>query len=888
MAERTLDEILNDYDKLTGQEAKPREAGAAHYLKRGALQGISSIADVVPNIYNLGKAAIGFSGLPEKMASATGRPASDFMPNVGEANPIAQFLLRNYGEEKGGKYAALSEPAIPSASIGGRMGAAALEGLGAGVSQGPMALTRAPIAQMAKQLALNEVKSGVGGALGAEGAYLGGEATGGSLAGQILGGVLGGVVAPSSAIGKGGLVVGTTKAALDTMRDLKASRAGSKIEPIFSNYITKQVRGAAEGTPNAAENLTEGLRLRETIPGFNPSLAEMSNAPGLLDMQKKFALLSAKNLNEEVGRNQANAQAVKNYFQSTVPAAAAPSSVRSAVNQSLADQQAKTSVASQSVAQKLPIADQMELGSRLADIAQTQKTAARPGITAAYENAFRTAGDAATDAAPIVSKVEDVLGTALSKVKPENAPQTVSAIKRVFGDKTEELTGRSIPPDLMAESGVGPKQVTLKDLHDIRVAIGQDMAAASRSTDPISSTRLYNLNQVLPEVDAAIARLPQEAQQAYQAANNKYKTEFAPRFKEGTNLRVFKDSSLNEPKILPDKFVSEYFKPDMQAGGTRAVQFGKLFGGDAQAQELAKTGILDIYRQKVVDPTTGVVSTAKHDAFMRDYGRTLDSYKSAGVNALDEIKATGSQAAKLSSDSSKLSDLSKSLKFDTVDELVNGALKSPKVMANTLMRLSPERKQTFNSIILSRAFDTGSASGMRDFLSANQKTLSMTVPEPQLSAMRDIASALEMTERAPIRGNLASGGADMLKNMTGTSTATVFAQIRAVTAGRSSVEWGAINLAMPALNKMTQTSFASVMESALHSPQQAVALRNYLLSNSPGQAEQWAQRILSGMKMVGGAMWAAKGPIAKNFLGPEKYPAALAASGTGIRTQLQE
>src|SRR5258706_15621685 len=104
----------------------------------------------------------------------------------------------------------------------------------------------------------------------------------------------------------------------------------------------------------------------------------------------------------------------------------------------------------------------------------------------------------------------------MSPIKPGNAPQTAPAIRHIFGDKTQTLEGRSIPPDLMALESVGGKtNLTLNDLHDIRIAIGQDMASAARSLDPTSARRLYNLGQVMPEVDAAIAKLPGNAQKAY-------------------------------------------------------------------------------------------------------------------------------------------------------------------------------------------------------------------------------------------------------------------------------------------------------------------------------------------------------------------------------------
>lgn len=877
MAEQSLADKLSEYEKLSSSEAAP-EAGAGHYLKRGALQGISALADAVPNLYNLAKAAVGV-GFSPALSAVTGKPQSTFLPEASaQASPIAQFLLENYG---------LNEPRTPSPSIGGKLGAAALEGAGAAMAQGPMGLPSA-LSEVPASLAAQAAKSAVLGAGAGAGGEIGSEATGGSRLGALAGSLLGGTVIPASFIGKGGVTVGSIRAAKEAAAEMKA-RGVQAGEPAFSNYVDSTLKGAAAGTTNAAENLTQGLSLRDKIPGFNPSVAEMSNSPGLLDMQRKFALLNPKNLNAETSRTEANAKAIQDFYRSKVPVAEAPGAVRSSVNQTIADYEKLIEDQARKVAGKLPAVDQMATGGKLAELAQAEKAAARPGITAAYQEAFDQAGNSKVPAAPIVAKVEEVLGEPLSQIKPANAPQTVMALRRIYGDKTSELTGRSIPPDLMEAAGVtGKKELTLPELHDIRVAINQDMAAAHRSMDPTAATRLYNLNKVLPEVNAAIDRLPPEASQAYKDATAKYATEFAPRFKEGANLRMFGDSSVNEPKILPDKTVAEYFKPDSQGGGTRAMQFAQLYGKNPEARDLFKQGILDIYRQKVVNPNTGAIDQSAHNTFMRDYGRTLQSFKTAGVDAASDIGSIGAQSAKISSHLSDISSLSKSLKFDTVDDMVSGALRDRKVMGNIAMRLPNDKRQTFNTLLLDKSMESGTAAGMKKFLDENSKTLAMTVPKEQLSAMNDIASALEMAERAPIRGNIAAGGADMLKNATGVSTATVFSQIRAVTGQRSSVEWAAINMAMPALNKMTQTSFANTMENALHSPESARALRNYLLAENPQQANKWAGYLLDGMKRGGKLVWDSRGPIAKSFLGPDKYPENLARTGAAIGSQMNQ
>jgi hypothetical protein len=854
MAEASIADLLSEYEHGTGSTDLP-EAGALHYLKRGAIHGLSALADALPNLYNLAKAGIGVSDIPEHLSNITGKPKSTFMPEVGEANPIDKAILESYH---------LNEPVKPSSDIGGELGASILEGAASSAGQGPIGLAKGSATAMAKEFAKQEAKNAALGAAAGGGSEIGGEATEGSTTGRLIGGVVAGVVAPATFIRKGGVTIGAIRSARQTLEDLKAQGV-DKMEPAFFNYVQSQLKAAATGSPKAAENLTEGLRLMAKIPGLKLSVGEMSDSPGLIDMQRKFGLLNPKNLNAEVARGDENAKALEEAYRRVVPVAEAPGSVRSEINQSLSASEKELSGKAQSVAGNLPVADQLATGTELGNIAKIQKDIARSDVSAAYSKAFSVAGKTTVPAKDIAAKAEQILGEPISQIKPANAPQTVTAL-----------------------NNLADGNLTLKDLHDVRVAIGQDMSSATRSMDPTSARRLYNLGQLMPEVDAAIAKFPQAAREAYGAATKMYREDYAPRFKEGTNLRVFKDTSQNEPKIIPDKFVSEYFKTDAQGGITRATQFNKLFNKSPEANDLARTGILDIYRQKVVDPTTGAIDQAAHNTFMRDYGRTLEAYRLSGVDAVGEIKRIGEEAAGVARSMDNMNALAKYMRFDTIDELASDALKNPKTMGNALMRLGEQGRKTFGTVLLDKSFESGTAAGMQKFLDENQKALKMAVPKEQLSAVQDIAKALQMTERAPIRGNIAAGGADMLKNATGTSAATVFSQIRAVTGNRSSVEWAAINMAMPALNKMTQTSFANVMENALHSKQSAVALRNYLMAETPDQANKWATQVLNSMRTSGKFLWSAKGPIVSNFLGPERYPENFARTGSALRPQQEQ
>lgn len=844
-------------------------------IKRGIATGVAQYADTPARIINLGVAGAGYLG--NKLFGLN-------PPNLPfNANHYTEALQRVLGAGEA------VEPANGTQALFGAVTEGAASGIGGGWPLGPTLNTAKTVPGAVAQYIAQQ---GVSGGLAGAGSEIGGQV--GGTPGAILGGLVGGTVVPSSFLSGGGPVVGGVRAAVNATREMASNKATTdaataRISPIVDRMVNNQLRDAVAGTPNAAQNIDDALAVSSKIPGFKPSVAEMSGSEGASQMQTKYALTSPARMNSEIARVDANKQAIADYYKSIAPDADSPSSIRSSINQSLADSQ-KTAISGEtSVASKLPQVDQLELGQRLTDLASKEKTAAKPAITAAYEKAFNESGAATTDVSPIVSAVEGVLGTSLSKIKPENSPQTVSAIRRIFGDQMTDASGRSIPPDLMALSEVGGKKdVTLRDLHDLRVAINQDIASAGRSLDPTASTRLFNLGKVLPQIDDAISKLP--GSDAYRDANRKYSTEYAPRFKEGTNLQVFKDKSTNEPRILPDRFISEFLKPDSNAGVSRSLQFNNLFGQNPEAKSLALQGIMDVYRQKVVDPSTGVIKAQAHDDFMKNYGRTIATFESNGVPALSNLTKIGKEASAARAVTDKLAETAKSLKFDTVDDLLNAALKEPRVMANALSRMSAESRPQMARILMDRATEGGTASSIVKFLTDHEKTLKMVpgMDSQHKANLMDIAKAYEITERSPIKGGVQMGGPDLIKNATGVSTPTIQSQIRAWTGGRQAFATGALNVGIPMLYRLSQTRFSDIMEGALHNPETAKNLRDLLRANNNRQAEISAQGILDSMKDVSRLAWSARGPVIKHFVGPDKYPQNFARSGGAVAGELEE
>lgn len=296
---------------------------------------------------------------------------------------------------------------------------------------------------------------------------------------------------------------------------------------------------------------------------------------------------------------------------------------------------------------------QRETGTALLAAAKAEQKAIKTSvIEPAYNAAYKAAGDAKIDVSGVVTAAENILERKLSDFAPETAPNTVRKLL-ALKPKTEAGTpvgkGKvSAKITKQAPETAVPAEATLQQLDDIRKAINADIQAAKTSATPSSDMTLRNLYKLHASIDDAIGKsgnLSDEAKTLYAKAVETYRTEYVPRFKTGMNANLFKQTSLNEPKIMADDVVSKYFQPK---GEREAEQFLMMFGKNPEALKVTKAGIEDLYRQKVVDAATGRVNMTKHAAFMKDYARPIALLDDAGMGLRKGFDAIGADAARLS------------------------------------------------------------------------------------------------------------------------------------------------------------------------------------------------------------------------------------------------
>jgi hypothetical protein len=292
-----------------------------------------------------------------------------------------------------------------------------------------------------------------------------------------------------------------------------------------------------------------------------------------------------------------------------------------------------------------------EAGGALIDAARAEQQAIKSNvIQPAYKAAFDAAGDSKIDVSKVVSEAERILDRKLSEFATETAPDTVRKL-RSFVPKVPEAEAVQIGKAgfKTAKPPTPPRatpEATLLQLDDVRKAINADIAAASTSNAPMAATTLKNLRDLHRAIDDAVKAsdtLSDDAKGLYQNALDTYRTQYAPRFKEGINANLFKQTSLKETKIKPEDVVSKYFQPK---GESEAKDFLRLFGKNADAMKIARTGIEDLYRREVTD-AAGRVTTDSHASFMKKYAEPLKILDDAGMNITQRVGVVAKDAARL-------------------------------------------------------------------------------------------------------------------------------------------------------------------------------------------------------------------------------------------------
>jgi hypothetical protein len=387
---------------------------------------------------------------------------------------------------------------------------------------------------------------------------------------------------------------------------------------------------------NKGDDIVNALRGRSSaVPGAAPTAGEVAAPAG----SAGFSTLQARALEVPAMSDTYAGMAAQTNQARLAQQARANAKFQSSANR-----------VKQKIESGLTNVSQREAGQTLLDAARAEQQTAKLTVTEpAYNRAFAAAGDAKINVGNVISEAESILGRKLSTFDPSTAPATVT---KLLSLQPAAPAAKPLGSGLVSSRITAPTppaaapEVTLAQLDDVRKAINADIAAAARSSDPSAAVTLRNLGKLHRAIDAAVessSTLPAEAKALYTEALDTYRTQYAPRFKTGVNANLFRQTSLNEPRLNPDDVIKTYFQPK---GEREAQQFVTMFGKNADATRVARAGIEDLYRREVTD-AAGRVTPEAHAKFLKKYADPIRILDEAGMSLTPRLDAVAKDAARL-------------------------------------------------------------------------------------------------------------------------------------------------------------------------------------------------------------------------------------------------
>lgn len=326
---------------------------------------------------------------------------------------------------------------------------------------------------------------------------------------------------------------------------------------------------------------------------------------------------------------------------------------------------AQARAAAESSGSMLPEIAPSAPGQVLREAAKAEKKTMRDTvIRPAYEAAFKAAGDVPNiPVSGLVADFEQIVGVPFAKWQPsELVPSQVGIALRKFVPETVDV---SFPGQIGRSTKKIPPMATLRDLDGLRSAINKQArdAAAKGDTD-----RAKLLGELHESIDRAVegSAASQAAKDLYANAIKTYREGFAPRFKTGEQVDVFR-TVRNQPGVLPEDMITKFIQPGGEQGAKNLVA---MLGDNPQGKAAAAQGLDELFRQKVTK--NGAVDPQAVSKFMDDYKLPLKELENAGIRLSPTSRTAGGAATRMGERAEMLAGQSK-----TIDQLKKAVDQDP-------------------------------------------------------------------------------------------------------------------------------------------------------------------------------------------------------------------
>jgi hypothetical protein len=251
----------------------------------------------------------------------------------------------------------------------------------------------------------------------------------------------------------------------------------------------------------------------------------------------------------------------------------------------------------------------------------------------------------------------DILRDFYSKVDPTKVPPVVRNMLAATEAKAKTASGLILPEELAAEKAAqeaakeaAGKPLSLKEANDLVKAFGEAASNAKSAENFTSFNRAKELQrEILDSIDKA--KVSPEAKQAYTAARENYRTDYAERFQEGMGKALGKErgGAFEGRETVRSETVMTKILND---GETGMRDFERIYGNSPESRQVLSVAVEDKFRKEVLDMAkTPDALERQLEAFKRKYApaleRTPQTADKVDREAATVLKLKGEQKAEL-------------------------------------------------------------------------------------------------------------------------------------------------------------------------------------------------------------------------------------------------
>ena len=643
------------------------------------------------------------------------------------------------------------------------------------------------------------VSAGLGAGVAKEAAP---DSPGAEIAGQIVGGFAPTALAntPANLVRRG---VNAVRGKVSTQAQREAA------QEVAGDFIDKEM------TTDARDRLAKSLEVSKEVPGFEPTTAQRTGAPGLVAAQSEFERSASP---EMIARRLADEEAIARYGELNAPQSVdgidyvidtATKRVQS-VKSKLADQSDDIDQMRRGLADDVPTTDRASAGLTIREGIAQERRATQDRMSALADELGINDADVTVDFERARQQILEEFGPRSVFDDASNAPDVLRVLRELPEGQT----------------------ITFRDLKGLRERITDDLIDAMGSANP-SRKKVRALTALRARTDGIIDDLTRSADpelaDRYRQFRTAYFEEYVNRFERGN---VFKVGSKDGRAFYrtPDERVAEaFFKAGNVAG---AREFNALFPNAPAPRAALADVVLDSLRSAAVRDGTlnqGAYQNwlKRHESVLQEFpdiGRFVDDIGEANAALLERQTELTARTHRVENAmlARHLDSYTKGTK--TPEAIIKGALRDPRLMNQLVSstRRSPDAINALRRVVWEQAAALGPGD-MTSFINDNRRSLTMIMTPRHMQSLRTIDAARSILARTPTP----RGGVDFPTNREafaktfGVAPEMIANRLHTLNTGRSEKTWVVTNLMTNILARKQQGYVDDALKVVLYDPEMA-------------------------------------------------------------------